>query len=132
MRRIPVALLVSLALGGTAFAAERAPQDHPDSHCEKIADIKAKNPKLHFEVLSPGAFHFAEGAYSILPPIGIPPGDGALLATQKGAHTALLIWTHKGQGCAPTPIPEEFAKLIPGIKTAPGEKPEPYDEGLSL
>ena len=132
--RAAVILLASLTFGGPALAAhehsERAPAA-PAPECKKISDIKSENPHLRFTVLTPGQFHFIEGVYVGSPstPPGMPPGDGAMLLTGKGASSAFVIWTHGDKGCNPLPIPIKLAEMIPGIKTGAGETIEPSDGG---
>jgi len=95
----------------------------------KIVEIKAKNPQAHFEVLGAGAYHFVAGVYAGQPPVGVmPPGDGAILVTEKGKHGAEVIWTRHDEGCEPFLLPEELARSIPGIKTAKDEKFEPGED----
>jgi len=95
---------------------------------------KAFDHKTRFEVLSPGAFHVMEGIYIRSPetPPGLPPGDGAILVTHRGDKGGLLIWTHGDQGCAPLAIPQAIIAILAGIRTAAGEKVEPYDDGAEL
>ena len=75
--------------------------------------------KTHFTTLTPGQFHFVEGLYVGSPttPDGLPPGDGALLATHDGAKNGIIIWTRGRLACAPIPINEKLMNLIAGIKT---------------
>lgn len=73
----------------------------------------------HFAPLSPGQFHFVEGVYVGSPstPEGLPPGDGALLATHDGDKDGVIVWTRGALACAPLPIPEKLIKLMGAIKT---------------
>ena len=129
--RAAVILAASLAFGGTAVAAERA----PGPSCKKLSEIKRDlGSSFRLTTLTPGQFHFLEGVYVGSPatPPGMPPGDGAVLITMKGGKSAVVIWTHKDQGCDPLPIPVKLAELIPNIKTGPGETIEPSDDGDEL
>ena len=135
MRIIALSLLASLAFGGPAIAANDHAIVTPPPHCMKIEEYKkAFDHKTRFEVLGPGAFHVAEGIYIGSPttPPGLPPGDGAILVTHRGDKGALLIWTRGDQGCAPIAISQAVIATLAGIRTAAGEKVEPYDDGAEL
>jgi hypothetical protein len=116
MMRLFAAAVFSVSLFGSAFAA-----DKPAPHCAPIAKFKAKfsDSKYHWQVLTPGQFHFSQGVYvgSPLTPEGLPPGDGALLLRHEGDEGALIIWTRDALACDPLPMPEKFIKLLAGIKT---------------
>ena len=151
MRSTAIAFSVLLAFGGPALAAHRAPplvipndpSQIPDGEsvplhpngppaCKKISDIKKTlGAHVHFATLTPAQYHFVEGIYVVDPrtPQGYPPGDGALLVTEKGAHTALVFWTRKDEVCGAYEIKTALAEMIPGIKTGPGETIEPSDGG---
>ena len=116
-----IAIISALILGlnpeirGAALATEKTP-----SPCRQLARLRAEfDAKTRFTALTPGQFHFVEGLYVGSPstPEGLPPGDGALLATHDGANNGILIWTHGPLACAPIPITEKLMKLIAGIKT---------------
>ena len=81
-----------------------------------MADFDAKT---HFAPLTPGQFHFSEGLYVGSPttPEGLPPGDGALLATHDGDKGGVIIWTRGPLACSPIAINEKLVKLISDIKT---------------
>jgi hypothetical protein len=88
--------------------------------CKPLVKILADfDAKTHFAALTPGQFHFAEGLYVGSPttPEGLPPGDGALVATHDGANGGIIIWTRGPLACAPIRINEKLIKLISGIKT---------------
>jgi hypothetical protein len=114
-----IAIISALILGlnpeirGAALATEKTP-------CRQLARLRAEfDAKTRFTALTPGQFHFVEGLYVGSPstPEGLPPGDGALLATHDGANNGILIWTHGPLACAPIPINEKLMKLIASIKT---------------
>jgi hypothetical protein len=131
--------LAALALGGPALARERggglsveAETDPGFSltvdggtrtlapHCKPIVKLKADfDEHTHFTSLSPGQFHFVEGVYVGSPstPEGLPPGDGALLATHDGDKNGVIVWTRGPLACGPLPIPEKLIKLIDAVKT---------------
>jgi hypothetical protein len=117
-----IAIISALVLGlnpeatGTALAAYKAPAPP----CKPLAKLWADfDARTHFTALTPGQFHFTEGLYVGSPttPDGLPPGDGALLATHDGAKNGIIIWTRGPLACAPIPINEKLIKLIASIKT---------------
>jgi hypothetical protein len=104
------------AIRGTVLAADKA----PSPPCKPLAKLWADfDAKTHFTELTPGQFHFVEGLYVGSPttPEGLPPGNGALLATHDGAKNGIVIWTHGPLACAPIPINEKLVRLIASIKT---------------
>jgi hypothetical protein len=78
-----------------------------------ISTLKLISPRY------PRQFHFVEGIYVGSPttPGGLPPGDGALLATHDGAQNGIILWTVGPLVCRPLPISEKLIKLITDIKT---------------
>ncbi len=131
--------LAALALGGPALARERGSgltvEEETDPgfsltldggtralvpHCKPIVKLKADfDQHTHFTALSTGQFHFVEGVYVGSPstPEGLPPGDGALLATHDGDKNGVIVWTRGTLACGPLPIPEKLIKLIDAVKT---------------
>ncbi|HTZ66949.1 MAG TPA: hypothetical protein VMB83_05670 [Roseiarcus sp.] len=119
---LPIAIIAAFVFGldpttgGAALSAERK----PSPLCKPLAKLWAEfDSKTHFTTLTPGQFHFVEGLYVGSPttPEGLPPGDGALLATHDGAKNGIIIWTRGPLGCAPIPINEKLIDLIARIKT---------------
>ena len=117
-----IAIISALVLGlnpeatGTALAAYKTPAPP----CKPLAKLWADfDARTHFTALTPGQFHFTEGLYVGSPTTadGLPPGDGALLATHDGAKNGIIIWTRGPLACAPIPINEKLIKLIASIKT---------------
>jgi hypothetical protein len=117
-----IAIISALVLGlnpeatGTALAAYKTPAPP----CKPLAKLWADfDARTHFTALTPGQFHFTEGLYVGSPttPDGLPPGDGALLATHDGAKNGIIIWTRGPLACEPIPINEKLIKLIASIKT---------------
>ena len=83
--------------------------------CKLSADFDAKT---HFTTLTPGQFDFVEGIYVGSPatPDGLPPGDGALLATHSGTKNGIFFGpTARSREAAPNQ--PELIKLIADIKT---------------
>jgi hypothetical protein len=117
-----IAIISALALGlnpgvrGVALAADKAPLPL----CKPLARLWGDfDAKTRFTALTPGQFHFVEGLYVGSPttPAGLPPGDGALLATHDGTKNGIIIWTLGPLACAPIPINEKLIKLIARVKT---------------
>jgi hypothetical protein len=112
------ALVVGLftRIGGAALGGDRTLSPPCKPLAKLLADFDAKT---HFAALTSGQFHFAEGLYVGSPttPDGLPPGDGALLATHDGAKGGIIIWTRGPLACAPIPINDKLIKLISSIKT---------------
>jgi hypothetical protein len=105
-----------LTIESAGFPAERT----FSSPCKPLAKLLADfDTKTHFAALTPGQFHFAEGLYVASPitPDGLPPGNGALLATHDGVHGGIVIWTRGPLACSPIPINEKLMKLFSSIKT---------------
>lgn len=117
-----IAIIAALAFGfyprieDAALAADRTLSPPCRPLAKLLADFDAKT---HFAALTPGQFHFAEGLYVASPttPDGLPPGDGALLATHDGAKGGVIIWTRGPLACAPILINEKLIKLISSVKT---------------
>ncbi len=112
-----IALLATLALGGTAQAAE---EQVAHARCKALAKLEAEfDAKTHVVQLTPGQFHFVEGVYVGSPntPDGLPPGDGALLVSHEGNRDGIIVWTRGALACGPISINDRLIKLIAGIKT---------------
>ncbi len=117
---IMAALVLGLDLktGGTTLAADNT----SSPPCKTLAKLRADfDGQTHFSALTPGQFHFVQGLYVGSPstPDGLPPGDGALLATHDGTKNGMIIWTHGALACAPISINEKLVKLITSIRTGP-------------
>ena len=93
-----IGIIPALVLGlipeisGAALAADKT----PSPPCKPLARLGVDfDAKTHFTALTPGQFHFVEGVYVGSPttPDGLPPGDGAMLATHDGAANGVIIWT---------------------------------------
>jgi len=121
LRTLTIALAMSLAFGGVAYAAQ-GPRSHPQ--CKALAKLKAEfDTKTHAIPLTAGQFHFIEGVYVGSPstPDGLPPGDGAILVTHDGDKDGIVIWTRGTLGCAPIPVNENLIRLMTAVKTGEGE-----------
>lgn len=117
-----IGIISTLVLGlipeirGAALAADKT----PPPPCKPLARLWVDfDAKTHFTALTPGQFHFVEGVYVGSPttPDGLPPGDGAMLATHDGASNGVIIWTRGPLACGPIQISEKLIKLIAAIKT---------------
>ena len=136
---------VSLAVGSSAFAAERdgavAPHAQtPAPACNAIAKFRSAFPdKTTFAAATIGEFHVLKGVYLGNPktPEGAPPGDGALIVTppaQKGHPSlSLVAWTRNGgkDVCAGPGqiliIPPELLALIVQTPSGKDETKDPDD-----
>lgn len=126
-----------------AFAAEKAPKA---PECVTLDAFKAKSEKMvaalaevakaegrdaqkitlpdTFTKVPAGAYHFFEGIYAMNPetPAGLPPGDGALLATAKGKDGGKLLWTKGALVCGSVmDAPKILLDMVRKVKDAPGE-----------
>jgi hypothetical protein len=117
-----IGIISALVLGlvpeirGTVLAADKP----PSQPCKPLAKLWADfDAKTHFTALTPGQFHFVEGVYVGSPttPDGLPPGDGAMLATHDGAANGIIIWTRGPLACGPIQISEKLVNIIAAIKT---------------
>ena len=141
-------IAMSLALGGSAFAAERAAKN---ADCQTLSSFQSKAAKVMaamsdlakatgaaktpeiapfdtFTKLSQSRFHFLEGVYAINPltPPGLPDADGALLATVKAkpAGGGAILWTRGDLVCGEQmSVPKALIDLMATgkVKDAPGE-----------
>src|ERR1700749_5332326 len=125
MRSFLVAV-ISLAIGGPAFAAERA----PSQECVTLDKLKAAIKGAKFTPLNVGQFHFIEGVYAGVPPLsGLPAADGAVLVQFKGK--SMVVWMKGTPGCAsnePLAIPEPFVAVIKSINPGRGETSDGYSD----
>jgi len=130
MKTTALCFAVSLILGGSASAAERAVPVPPARACETVASLKTA-PALKgakFTPLNAGQFHLLEGAYiASPPPSGLPSADGAVLVQIK--DKSLVIWM--SGNCAskenPMPVSERVVAALRTISPAKGEIAEPDD-----
>jgi hypothetical protein len=120
MLRTAIILVLVLGLDRMTGSAVLAAARTPSPPCKPLAKLRGDfDAKTHFTALTPGQFHFVEGLYVGSPttPDGLPPGDGALLATHDGTKNGIIIWILGPLACAPIPINEKLVKLITSIKT---------------
>jgi hypothetical protein len=147
LKTTALCLAVSLVVGGSAHAAEREVPKTPE--CLTLEATKAKTAKMMdalsalakaqgneapkiafpdtFLKLSPARFHFLEGVYVMNPntPPGLPPADGALLATAKGQVDGTILWTKGDLICGQAmPVPKALIDLMDSGKLKDGSKEE--------
>lgn len=120
---------VSLAVGGSAFAAERGDGTPPPA-CMTIAQMKAV-PQLKgakFTPLNIAQYHLMLGAYAATPPIGLPADtDNAILVQLK--KRSMVVWM-KAECASKTPampIGEQFVGILGTIKPVAGESSDADD-----
>jgi len=138
MKTAALCFAVSLILGGSAFAAERAVPVPAAAitpvlpsrarTCETVAELKTALKGAKFTALNAGQFHLLEGAYiAVPPPSGLPSADGAVLVQIK--DKSLVIWM--SGNCAskenPMPVSDRVVAALRTISPANGEIAEPDD-----
>lgn len=120
MLRTALYLVAALALGDSAFAAERGatvfdPFLDPGSvACVPMADV-AKVGKV--VDLSPEQFQFARALYVALPPVShkFPPGDHAVIAGASDG-TAMVALVDGDKSCARFLVPDFVLQMLNDIK----------------
>ncbi len=63
-------------------------------------------------MLSPEQWQFIRGAYAVLPPLGLPPGDKAALAQLPLQDTGMIFFVDGDMACPYMPVPKEMIALI--------------------
>jgi hypothetical protein len=113
-------VLMSLALTSSAMAAKVKTSDCALTATVEKNIIKAfPHDKVMFTKVTPGQFHFLQGAYVSNPstPAGLPPGDGAILATRDQSNNGVIIFTYGAKTCSSITIPAEFISMMDTIIT---------------
>ena len=88
--------------------------------CKALAAIKKDmGDKIRWSALTPGQFHFAQGAYVLAPmtPPGLPHGDKAVLVQKEGEKDGVIFFIAGPLACAALPAPEILIKMMGAIKT---------------
>jgi hypothetical protein len=121
MKAALAALLLALAFGDSALAAERdgafdkwlTPQS---TECVQVSEI-AKVEGVKIIDLTPDQFQFARALYVTLPPMShaFPPGDRAIAAT-VGADVMVAIVDGE-TSCARFRAPDFVLQMMNDIKT---------------
>ena len=118
MIRYVFALCLRLVLGVSVSSLTLAKDRQA---CIDATESRAAILAAHgdWKVLTKGQFHFLQGVFALNPqtPPGLPPGDGAVLATVKGDRGGLILFTSGAKICAPMPVPDEVIKLLSAVKT---------------
>ena len=115
-----IAVIFALILGFNPTITHAALARNKTPSCKPLIKLRADfDAYTHFTELTPGQFHFVEGIYVGSPstPDGLPPGDGALLATHDGVKSGIILWTRGPLACGTIAINEQLIKLIADIKT---------------
>jgi hypothetical protein len=124
MKIATLCLAVSLAIGGSAFAAEREPQGAGiftpfagvGDQCVQLKTIQAAGAQ--FMPLKDGSFRLIEGFYVAIPPVSreLPPGDRAVLAIgPKGEMMALIV--DGEQTCARFMLPDFMQEMVANVES---------------
>ena len=85
--------------------------------CAVLDKAKFK-PGTTFTMLTKGQLHFMQGAYSVVPPIGPPPGDSAILI-QHGEKGAAVAFMSGKLACQVILIEPSFTKILLKVGTGP-------------
>ena len=83
-----------------------------------VLDKTKFQPGTTFTVLTKGQTHFVQGAYTVVPPVGPPPGDGAMLI-QHGKKEAAIAFTSGKLVCQVMPIVPSFTEILLKVGTGP-------------
>ena len=139
MLRTAFYLVAALALGGSAPAAERAPQGMPDPGifapfsgnpgCVAMKQISAAGAK--FMPLKDGTFRFLEGIFTAIPPVSkeLPPGDKAVLAIGPNGEVMAVIIDGE-QTCARFVLPGFLIEMVAAIESGNLAAPDKSGRGL--
>ncbi len=108
-------LAVALILLSTPALASTAPE------CVSLS--KAQHVKgTTVAPLTRAQFYFLSGAYAITPPVGLPPGDGAVMLTDDSSGNAMILWTRGPLVCKPfMAVPKALMKMLADLKAGAGE-----------
>jgi hypothetical protein len=117
MKAALAALFVaSLAVGGSALAAERA---LPAGLCVDISvpkgSIAAHDGK--WTELTPEQWQFLRGIYAMDPetPPGLPYGDKAVLAKVEGNDGGLIFFIDGDKACTPMRAPPKLLEMMDDV-----------------
>jgi hypothetical protein len=117
MKAALAALLLALALGGSAFAAETVFQPflNPDSpDCVSMADVAKVGKVID---LSPEQFQFARALYVAVPPMSktLPAGDHGVIAGASDG-SAMIALVDGDKACARFLAPDFVLRMLNDIK----------------
>lgn len=124
MKAALAALLLALAFGGSALAADRAlpPGLCVDASIPKGA-IAAHDGK--WTELTPAQWQFLRGIYAMDPetPPGLPYGDKAALAKVEGNDGGLIFFIDGDKACTPIPVPKKLLDMMDEVATGKIDHP---------
>lgn len=119
--RIAIAAIAVSVAAQAAWAANPAASSPKLPACVDMTDAKTSLIRGggHWTVLTRGQYHFISGVYAAAPstPVGLPPGDSAVLAQEKGDKDGVVIFMKGGKGCFPMPAPEVLIRMMDQIVT---------------
>ena len=86
------------------------------------AEVEAQGGR--WSEMSIGQYHFLEGIYAMNPltPEGLPPGTGAVFASDVEGKKGMIFWKKGSMVCSPMPAPEVLMDLVKQIATGKGEE----------
>lgn len=114
----------TILLAATLLATPALATDHPTppkvevkcTSLDKFEKALNKEGGTTFTKATPGQFHFLVGFYVGSPstPAGLPPGDGAVIASH-GMDT-MIIWTRGSLACNPLMVDAKLLVLMAKFK----------------
>lgn len=95
----------------TVLATYAKPTCAPLEKVEKQLHLKGVTRPL-----TEAEYHFLQGSYATAPPVGLPPGDGAVLfRPDHDIGYSIVIWTKGILACLPSPVANEVVDMLPKI-----------------
>lgn len=130
MKRIALALAVSLAVGGSAFAGKRAPAPN---ECMTLDKLRGQLGGAKLTPLNISQFYFVLGAFdgATPPHTPLPDADNAAIAIGKAG---VVLWM-KGKCLAhaqPMPVSPEIVAHLQKINPIAGENSDAPDDSQDL
>lgn len=123
---------MSLAVGGSAFAAERSPA--PAIECLTLSKLKATIKGATFTPLNIGQFNYALGAYDATTPAHtpLPAADNAMIMHVKGKSAILWMKSECASATNPTVIGGEMEAHLRSIHPTAGETSDATDDSQDM
>lgn len=123
MKRLAICLAALLATT-SAFALQPAKEK---LHCKPLAQVEkdfakfVAPDKAEFTRVTPGQFHFLQGAYALSPdtPPGLPPADFAILAKAEKTEGGVILFARGGLMCSTMSAPKQLIALMSDVLTGP-------------
>lgn len=133
MKTIALGIVLSLAIGSSAYAGTKPPPS--DQSCMTVAKLKTILKGATFTPLTIGQMNYVLGAYDATTPANtpLPAADNAILA--KGKKGALIIWMKAEcavSSLAPMPIGSEFTAHLQAIHPVAGETSDAEDDSADM